>query len=247
MKIRLIPIAIIAITLIAACNNSNNFDNPGQMKTFDDSASYFIGNSIGQQLVRDSLNINYAIFVKAIEDLKKNDTTYFPPSKVQEFMMRFQETMMAKQEAIRQKDEEKIMKEAEQNIVKAEKFLEENKKKPGVKVTPSGLQYMIITEGKGKKPTMEDMIEFHLRAIDMEGNVFDNTYERGEPIKIGLQGQVKGWEEAFQMMNEGSKWKIWLPPSLGWGERGVPGKIPPNSVTTFEIELISVNKMQNNQ
>ena len=111
--------------------------------------------------------------------------------------------------------------------------------------TASGMQYKILKEGNGKKPVDNDLITFHLRAYDMDGNKFDDSYERDKPIQLPVQqGLLPGWLEALKMMKVGSKWKIWLPPELAFGDRGLPGQIPPQYVTIFEIELLSIDGKQ---
>ncbi len=124
-----------------------------------------------------------------------------------------------------------------------EAFLADNKKKEGVITLPSGLQYKVITEGKGKMPKETDTVEVHYRGTLIDGNEFDSSYKRGQPAAFPLKGVVKGWTEALQLMKEGSKWQLFIPSELAYGERGRPG-IPPNAVLIFELELISVGKKE---
>ena len=241
MKIKMILITLILAGLSVACSNEGRINtNPGKPKTFMDSVSYFIGNSIGQQLNRDSLNINYDYFVKGVKDAMKNDSTFMSKAVLEKISASLQSTMMKKQEKQRVAMEEQMKKEGAENMKKTETFLKENKTKPGVKETPSGLQYIVLKQGSGKIPKMDDLVEFNLRAYDMNGNKFDDSYQNGQPIKIGVKDQVKGWQEAFLMMKEGSIYKVFLPPALGWGEKGIPGKVSPGSVVIFELELIKI-------
>jgi len=242
MKFKIMLLSLMVIPFIAACSNDSNVDykNPGPLTTWDDSLSYFIGNSIGMQFAQDSLKINYSFFIKAIEDAKKGDTTFISPDKLRLFGMNFQDSMMRKNEAARVKQEEEMQKAAADNIVLSEKFLAENKSKPGIIETESGLQYEVIKEGTGKKPKMDNVVKFHIRAFTADGTKFDDSHDRGQPIEIPVKGQVPGWIEAFTNMKEGAIWKVYVPPALGWGEKGIPDRIPPNSVTVFELELLEV-------
>jgi FKBP-type peptidyl-prolyl cis-trans isomerase len=241
MTIKTIIFAFIATFAITACGNSGSNPNPGSPKAFMDSVSYMIGFNIGSQMAKDSLDIKMDFYIKGLNDAKKNDTTFLSPKAIQGVGMRFQEMLMKKQDENKKKDEAKLMAEASGNKEKAVKFLAENKNKPGVKVTESGLQYEILKEGNGKIPKDDDMVSFHIRAYLTDGKKFDDSYEKNQPIKIGVKSQVKAWEEAFQKMKVGSIWKLYVSPELGWGERGVPPTIPPSTVTIFEIELVSID------
>jgi FKBP-type peptidyl-prolyl cis-trans isomerase len=126
-------------------------------------------------------------------------------------------------------------------IERAEKFLMENKTKEGVKTLPSGLQYKVIKDGTGKTPKASDTVVTHYRGTLIDGTEFDSSYKRGEPAEFPVGGVIKGWTEALQLMKEGAKWILYVPPKLAYGERGTPGgPIGPNETLIFEIELIKV-------
>jgi FKBP-type peptidyl-prolyl cis-trans isomerase len=242
---------LISLFVINACGQQSDDKlvidkNPPPPMTWDDSVSYFIGSTIGESIAADSLNIRYEYYIKGIEDKRQhNKKPLMTDEEVRAFGIKFQRKMVAREAQKRQAEEAKLKKEAAENIVKAKKFLEENKKKPGVIETKSGLQYKILKEGNGKKPEPNDMITFHLRAWNMDGVKFDDSYERKEPITLPLQdGLFPGWLEAFKMMKVGSKWKLWLPPDLAFGEKGLEGQVGPNSVVTFEIELLKIGGKQ---
>jgi FKBP-type peptidyl-prolyl cis-trans isomerase len=241
MTVKTIIFACIAAFAITACGNSGSNPNPGSPKAFMDSVSYMIGFNIGQQMAKDSLDIKMDFYIKGLNDAKKHDTTFLSPTAIQGVSVRFQEMLMKKQEEMKKKDEAKLMAEAAGNKEKAVKFLEENKNKPGVKVTETGLQYEVLKEGNGKIPKEDEMVSFHIRAYLTDGKKFDDSYEKNQPIKLGVKSQVKAWQEAFQKMKVGSIWKLYVPPELGWGERGVPPTIPPSTVTIFELELVSID------
>jgi FKBP-type peptidyl-prolyl cis-trans isomerase FklB len=128
------------------------------------------------------------------------------------------------------------------NAEEAEKFLEENKKKAGIKTTESGLQYKVLVEGNGTTPRPEDSVTVNYRGMFIDGTEFDNSYIKGEPMTTRTDSVIKGWTEALQMMKEGSKWQIFVPPDLAYGRNGLGTRIPPNKVLVFEIELLSIKK-----
>jgi FKBP-type peptidyl-prolyl cis-trans isomerase len=138
-----------------------------------------------------------------------------------------------------------MTKATEQRAAKAKiesaRFLDENKKKAGVKTTPTGLQYEVITAGKGKSPKAEDQVTVHYVGKLTDGTVFDSSVERGEPATFGVNQVIPGWTEALQLMKEGDKWLLTIPESLAYGERGAGGQIPPFATLVFEVELIKVN------
>jgi FKBP-type peptidyl-prolyl cis-trans isomerase len=132
--------------------------------------------------------------------------------------------------------------EAQKNLEEGNAFLEKNKTRSGVKTTESGLQYEVIKEGTGPKPTETDQVKVHYHGTLINGTVFDSSVERGEPITFAVNGVIPGWTEALKMMSVGSKWKIYLPSSLAYGERGAGSQIGPNSVLVFEVELLEIPK-----
>lgn len=131
--------------------------------------------------------------------------------------------------------------EAQANLEAGNKFLEENGKREGVTTTESGLQYEVITEGTGEKPTATDRVRVHYHGTLIDGTVFDSSVDRGEPTVFGVNQVIKGWTEALQLMPVGSKWKVFIPSGLAYGPRG-PGEIGPNAALTFEVELLEIVK-----
>lgn len=144
--------------------------------------------------------------------------------------------------AFRDKMEEKQKEALEANIKIGAEFLEKNAAEDGVTVTESGLQYKVLTEGKGDKPTAEDEVEVHYSGRLIDGTEFDSSYSRGEPTKFLPTQVIPGWTEALLMMSEGSKWTVFLPGDIAYGERGSPPAIGPNEVLVFDIELIKIHK-----
>jgi FKBP-type peptidyl-prolyl cis-trans isomerase FklB len=130
---------------------------------------------------------------------------------------------------------------AEANLKAGEKFLEENGKRPGVVVLASGLQYEIITEGTGDKPTASDKVTCHYHGTLIDGTVFDSSVRRGQPATFPLNMVIKGWTEGLQLMTVGSKWRFFIPPHLGYGDRQVSAQIGPNSTLIFDVELLGIS------
>jgi FKBP-type peptidyl-prolyl cis-trans isomerase FklB len=128
----------------------------------------------------------------------------------------------------------------ERNRDVGEAFLAENGKRPEVIVTPSGLQYELVSEGAGEMPGPADVVLVHYRGATIRGEVFDSTWENGQPIEIPLNRVIPGWAEGLRMMREGGKAKLYIPPNLAYGERGAGGLIGPNSVLVFDVELLSI-------
>lgn len=205
-----------------------------------DSASYMIGFNMGNTMAKDSLNISVDHYFQGFLKGLANDTSFISPADLKKIQNSFNDVMMKKQAAKQEQQKKDMEIQGKANRSVGDKFLEENKKKPGVKVTPSGLQYEVLKEGTGKTISENEMFKMHIRGFYVDGKKFDDSYERGEPIKIAAKGQVKGWSEAFQMMKVGSKYKLYMSPELGWGERGAPPQIPPSAVTIFEIEILSL-------
>ncbi len=130
--------------------------------------------------------------------------------------------------------------EVAENAQKETEFLAENGKKEGVTTTDSGLQYEVIQEGSGKKPVLSDTVKVHYKGTLLDGTVFDSSYDRNEPVEFPLNAVIAGWGEGLQLMNTGSKYKLYIPAKIAYGERGVPQVIPPNSLLTFEVELLEI-------
>jgi len=194
-----------------------------------DSVSYCIGLSIGTNLQSSPMKeINYLAVAQGMEDGfggKKTIDPYEANRIISAYMQRIENESSIK------------------NKAEGEKFLAENKTKSGVVTTPSGLQYKIIREGTGPKPTIDDNVTVHYHGTLIDGTVFDSSVERGEPATFPVNGVIQGWQEALQLMPVGSKWDLYVPSDLAYGSRPMPGsKIQANMVLVFEVELLSINK-----
>lgn len=232
------------IFVIAACGTIQSDEKADVEKLFSkkltlseqkDKASYSLGFMNGKNLRRISSEIDLMIFFQGIFDgIGGDDKAQIKPEDMQKIMMEFRTAMSAKQREEKQKL-------GEQNKVEGKKFLEENAKKEGIKVTESGIQYKIIKEGTGPHPTATDFVIVHYKGTFIDGKEFDSSYSRGKPATFPLNKVIKGWTEALQMMKAGGKWILYLPPELAYGERG-KGDIGPNATLIFEVEFIGIDK-----
>ncbi|MBP7450499.1 MAG: FKBP-type peptidyl-prolyl cis-trans isomerase [Flavobacteriales bacterium] len=201
-----------------------------------DSVSYAIGADIGANFKRgklDSVNIDaMALGLRHGLDSNTMMDQASLEQVVQGYMMKLQERRMAEEQV-----------KGEENRVAGEAFLAENGKKPGVTTTESGLQYEVITMGKGAKPLASDQVKVHYTGTLIDGTKFDSSVDRGEPATFPVGGVIRGWVEAIQLMPVGSKWKLYIPSDLAYGPSGGPGgTIPGNSTLIFEVELLDIVK-----
>jgi FKBP-type peptidyl-prolyl cis-trans isomerase FklB len=207
---------------------------PLTLKTQKEKASYAIGMNIGKNLKRDSVEVDPSIVYRALKDALAGSKLLLTDEEAKAALMTLQTEVRAKEEA-------KTKAAALENKKTGEAFLTANKTKDGVVTLPSGLQYKILKAGTGPKPTAEDTVLCHYRGTLVDNTEFDSSYKRGEPLKIPVGGVIKGWTEAIQLMPVGSKWQLFIPSDLAYGERGAPGSpIGPNSTLVFEVELVSI-------
>ena len=204
------------------------------LKSQKDKVSYTIGIQSGNNLKQQSIDIDPDIMAKGIKDSLSGGKLLLTDQEMREVMTAFQKEMAIKQMSIREAMAEKNKKEGEA-------FLAENKKKEGVKTLPSGLQYQVLKEAKGKSPKPTDTVVVHYRGTRLNGSEFDSSYQRNEPANIRLDSVIRGWREALPLMKEGAKWQLFIPSDLAYGENGA-GPIEPNSTLIFEVELISVTQ-----
>ena len=203
-----------------------------ELKDQKDKESYSLGYQFGQGLKAQGLDINLEAYSSGIKDALSGTNPQLSQEEIQKTISEIQKRVMAARE--------KGLKEVTaKNLSESKIFLEENKKKEGIKTLPSGLQYKVLTEGSGKTPRATDQVTVNYKGTLINGSEFDNSYKRGNPTTFQLGKVIKGWMEALQLMKEGSKWQLFIPPELGYGERGA-GPVPPNSVLIFEVELLAI-------
>ena len=230
-----IPTAALALALLAG--SATAADPKMTLKTDKDKVSYSIGLNIGRSMKTEGLDINPDALAAAMKDVFAGTKPQLTEEEIQTVMQNFQKEMMAK----RSKSQEEGL---SKNKAEGVKFLADNKAKPGVKTTASGLQYKVIKDGAGKTPKATDTVKTHYRGTLINGKEFDSSYKRGEPAEFPVNGVIKGWTEALQLMKEGSKWQLFIPSELAYGERGAGQDIGPNSTLIFDIELLSVKAGQ---
>lgn len=199
-----------------------------KMKNEIDSVSYALGASVAGNLMKEGMTeYNSDAFKKGFEDVFKGGSQ-IPEAQANQIINAYFTKLRAAQ--------------SEKMKAEGAKFLEENGKRDGVTTTASGLQYEVIKMGEGEKPTISDKVTTHYHGTLLDGTVFDSSVDRGEPIQFPVSGVIAGWTEALQLMPVGSKWKLYLPYNLAYGERGSGPKIGPYSTLVFEVELISIDK-----
>ena len=192
-----------------------------------DKFSYAIGLGIGQNLLSmGAQGINVNDFAQAISDVLNRKETAISHNEAREIVNKYFEELEAKMNA--------------ENIDKGKAFLAENAKKEGIITLPSGLQYQVLQEGNGKKPSATDRVKCHYEGTLIDGTLFDSSIKRGQPAVFGVNQVIKGWVEALQLMSEGSKWRLFIPSELGYGALQAGEMIPPHSTLIFEVELIEV-------
>jgi FKBP-type peptidyl-prolyl cis-trans isomerase FklB len=205
------------------------------LKSQRDKVSYIIGLDIGTNMKARSVDVDPDILARGLKDGLAGNKPAMEADDIHETMKVFKEEMAKKQE-------EETKKLAEKDKKEGEEFLAENKTKEGVKTLPSGLQYKVITEGTGKTPKATDTVTVNYRGTLIDGQEFDSSYKRGQPATFPVNGVIKGWTEALQLMKEGSKWQLFIPPDLAYGEKGAGNVIGPNATLIFDVELISVKE-----
>jgi FKBP-type peptidyl-prolyl cis-trans isomerase FklB len=203
-----------------------------ELKDQKDKESYSLGYQFGQALKGQGLDLNLDIYTSGIRDALGGKEPQMSQEEIRATIMDLQKRTMATQQ-------KSLKEQGDKNLAEGKAFLAENGKKKEVKTLPSGLQYKVLSEGTGKTPRATDEVTVNYKGSLVDGREFDNSYKRGVPANFRVDKVIRGWTEALQLMKEGSKWELFIPPELGYGERGA-GPVPPNSVLIFEVELISI-------
>jgi FKBP-type peptidyl-prolyl cis-trans isomerase FklB len=199
-------------------------------------ASYAIGMNWGTGLHKQGIDVDSAALVQGMKDALAGSKTLLTEDEARAALMQLQSEVQAQQQA-------KLKQEGEAGKKEGDAFLAANKGKEGVVTLPSGLQYKILKEGTGAKPTADDSVVCNYKGTLINGTEFDSSYKRGEPATFPVGGVIKGWTEALQLMPVGSKWQLFIPSDLAYGARGTPGgPIGPNSTLVFEVELLSIKE-----
>jgi FKBP-type peptidyl-prolyl cis-trans isomerase len=213
------------IPAATAANAADAAQLDKELPTQKDKSSYAVGVSIGNNIKKQAIDVDLAALMRGIKD-----TLAGKPLLTDEQVI----------DALNIMGQEAQKKLGEKNMKDGAEFLAANKTKDGVVTLPSGLQYKIMTTGTGAKPGPGDTVVCNYRGTLIDGSEFDSSYKRGQPATFPVSGVIKGWTEALQMMNAGSKWQLFIPPDLAYGARGAGGVIGPNATLVFEVELISI-------
>ncbi len=240
MKKYALPLALVGVVALQACNQKAAEPETAaaapatvQLETTQQRLSYGIALTLGQRMKTDKVPMDVDAFSAGLRDALEGATPRLTQEEISAEMQAYQEKAVAEQQATQAAL-------AETNLAAATAFLAENAAREGVTVTESGLQYEVIEAGDGPKPGPEDTVEVHYRGTLLDGTEFDSSYTRGETVTFGVGQVIPGWTEALQLMPVGSKYKLVIPPELGYGAGGAGQAIGPNAALVFEVELISI-------
>jgi FKBP-type peptidyl-prolyl cis-trans isomerase FklB len=226
----------IALSALIICSTAFAEEKPA-LKDTKDKVSYSIGLDIGTTLKKQKVDVNPETLNAGLRDALTGAKPQMSDEQIKETMTAFSKDLSEKQAAASKEA-------ATKNTAAGEKFLAENKTKPGVKTTASGLQYKVLKEGTGPSPKETDTVVTNYRGTLIDGTEFDSSYKRNEPATFQVNRVIKGWTEALQMMKKGSKYQLFIPSDLAYGPRGMGGDIGPNSVLIFEVELMDIKSSQ---
>ena len=225
-------VAVLVLVLAAGCESTG--EKQVKLDEQKNRVSYSIGVNIGNNLRQDSIAFNPDALLRGLMDASRDSAERLMSD------TEMQSTLMALQDSMQKKQMEDARVTGEKNKLMGEAFLAANGKKDGIITRPSGLQYRVMTEGTGKSPSATSTVTVHYRGKLLDGTEFDSSYKRGEPATFPLNGVIAGWTEALQLMKVGSKYELFIPADLAYGERGSRGSIPPNAALIFEVELLDV-------
>jgi len=214
------------------------------LKTQKDKTSYAVGMNVGKglgaNLRQGSVDVDQAILLRGLKDALAGGKTLLTDDEAKAVLAQLQTEMRARQQEKMKVEQEKMKAVAESNKKEGDEFLAANKVKDGVVPLPSGLQYKVLTEGTGPKAAATDTVTCNYKGTLIDGTEFDSSYKRGQPLSIPVNGVIKGWTEALQLMPVGSKWQLFIPSDLGYGDRGSGPLIGPGATLIFEVELLSI-------
>jgi FKBP-type peptidyl-prolyl cis-trans isomerase FklB len=211
---------------------------PLTLKTQKEKASYAMGMNFGAGLRKQSIDIDPAILARGLRDAFSNGKTLMTEDEARAILTQLQSDLRKKQQDLAQQA-------GDANKKEGMAFLAANKTKDGIVTLPSGLQYKVLQAGAGPKPAPTDTVVCNYRGTLLDNTEFDSSYKRGQPATFPVNGVIKGWTEALQLMPVGSKWQLFIPSELAYGERGAGGQIGPNATLIFEVELLSIQGKDN--
>ena len=225
---------ILAATLATTLSAQVSAEAAKVLENDKQKVSYSFGLVLGKRMQNDLPDLNVDLFMQGVKDAMENKAGLLTDDQVAEVLSKFQRDMQ-------QEQMEKVQKIAEENSKTGADFLAKNKQKEGVVTLESGLQYKVLKEGKGPQPGPNDVVKVHYTGSLINGEVFDSSVERGEPVTFPLNGVIAGWTEALQLMPTGSKWQLFIPSELAYGANG-NRSIGPNETLLFDVELLGIEK-----
>ena len=228
MQKLIVTVSIAAVTLFTACNPTEK-ETVVELNTTPQKVSYGLGMDVGKNIAESAFDsIDVDLFIAGAKAVLSEKETKLSEDEAQTIIRDYLVGLQQQKTAAA--------------VSKGQAFLAENAQKEGVKTTDSGLQYEIITAGNGPKPKLSDKVKAHYAGTLLDGSEFDSSYKRGQPSEFPVSGVIAGWTEALQMMSVGSKWKLYIPSNLAYGERGAGQMIGPNETLIFEVELVEIVK-----
>lgn len=230
MKLKWIVFPVLMLTILPLRGNAQ--EQPA-LNSDKDKLSYALGVDLGNQLRKLSIDVDPSVFAKGLGDAISGGKSLLTEEEVRAAIANMQGEMKRKQAETRKAG-------GEDNKKTGDAFLAENKTKEGVVTLPSGLQYKVLKAGDGKKPIITDTVEINYRGTLIDGTEFDSSFSRGQPASLPVTSVIPGWSEALQLMPVGSKWQLFIPPQLAYGERGAGRGIGPNATLVFEVELLAI-------
>lgn len=252
MKTRTLAVVAASLLALSACKDDKAADAKapaeakpaaaGELSTQAQKVSYILGMNIGSQFKANQVPLDQASFMDGMKSSTDGSEPKLTKEQIQETMKAFQEEMMKKQAEAEKAEQAALEAAAAKNQQEGEAFLAENGKRQGVVTTASGLQYEVLTEGKGAKPKETDTVTVHYTGKLIDGTEFDSSIKRNEPATFALNAVIPGWIEGLQLMPVGSKWKLYIPAGLAYGPGGTGGPIGPNATLIFEVELLKVEE-----
>ncbi len=232
VKFRFVALAALIGVSLVACDQTTE-STEMSLESQDQRISYGIALNMGRRMQAEGVPLDADAFAQGIRDAVSGAEAKMTDEEINAEMMAMQEQMQAEQEA-------EMQAAASANIEAGKAYLADNATAEGVQITDSGLQYRVIKEGDGAQPTAADSVEVHYEGRLINGNVFDSSYSRGQPVTFGVTQVIPGWTEALQLMKEGAEYELTIPSELAYGAGGAGGAIGPNEVLVFKVELLSV-------
>lgn len=205
----------------------------GALESLEQRASYAIGMNMAQGMKSQDVPIDLDLLIEGLRDTFTESDTRLTAEQMQQALQEFQQMMVQRQQEARAA-------QGATNQQEAEAFFAQNKEQEGVTTTESGLQYMVVEEGDGPKPSATDRVTVHYTGTLLDGTKFDSSVDRGQPATFPVNGVIQGWQEALQLMSVGSKYKLWIPSDLAYGANGQGPVIGPNAALVFDVELLGI-------